>query len=785
MIIHEDGEISAWEWQPESWKWASKGFGQLRLPPRVFEARTPRVISHPLVAPSKRIYWIEAIIEDEAAQGALRSDPRSHSHALFCLDYRYIDSPSLRPQEAKSAPPMQLDLASSNLLGLWSTPIQGLWRAPRDGLWLQFAPSSRRPSLHLAFFSMMTKKSTSFDKLSEHQSFVHHQTSLEMTTLSAQGLLSVLRPTSESALAYEPLSQLSPFYSPSTTMLHQHLITLLDAGSLRTYEVRSGLLLHTLSLPSSRPVTPWVPLSTRDTSCGIWTPQGVWRVRSLPISQYAHVLATSTTTAPMSASSTPPLDALALPSADENRVRQPITGQLSAALLTHDWSLGRLEAQHLLDILIAYTGIAYPSVQDTVTFITACDKLVPHLQSPIVLISILEQARLSSFACTITKHFIDACLARHSSGMSTTIVSQNEVDARAFRLFTTFNTDTIHLLRKFVELASPDAQNTPLSQILDAPASSDEDSRVRAQVTALTVADCAKLDLNQFHIFMNRCPDALLLKLEEYSGLPVGVLASEAQRLLDMELDSGLAFIRASFSKYCHPDPNAPTMASVNTILLREEERATHPDTLDTLCYLLYIYKPHWVLPLVDMLLSREGFSEGRSLLPRRAAAALPLLDDQRIGPSGESNKDSQRTEDLRLVARVGLLQRAQRPGSVLKLLLHLYTTTREERYWDLVLSFIDLQGSSSQAQKTQTEVLTSLLMQCLEPTNRLASPRHVEAVWQRLPTNLAPLDLVTSLRQEIARIQTQPRVPVLVADESSQVSVDLLRKQLFKIGVK
>jgi hypothetical protein len=206
---------------------------------------------------------------------------------------------------------------------------------------------------------------------------------------------------------------------------------------------------------------------------------------------------------------------------------------------------------------------------------------------------------------------------------------------------------------------------------------------------------------------------------------------------------------------------------------------------------LYYNYKPHWILPLVDTLIQREGFNEGRSLLPLRALAALPSFEIKYENASGGSlgsndqRAEEQKMEEFRVLARVGLLERANRAASGQEVLLRLYQVTRKETYWKMILYAIDNRNSVSHAQKTRTELLTSLLMRCLEPSNRMASNRFFEDIWSRFSSNLAPIDLTTSLRQEFARIQPRQRVPVLVVEESEQMSVGTLRDQLLRLGVK
>lgn len=853
IVIHEDGEMSSWEWTRESWKWVSSGFGTLRLPSNVFESSTPRRISQAIVVPGKRIYWTEIIIEDEEAAKSMRNNPRAQSHALMSCDYALLADTS-KPGS------LVLEMANTTLIAAWSQALLGIWLAPENGLWIHLSSSPSKPTLQIGFFSTITNKMVIADVEKSVQHFVHHPTTLELVLLDEKAQLTMLRPHNE-RISHIRLSTLKTA-SVATLIsihLHQHSILLATSAGWELLDLRSGALVSSYKWPSpSLNLQIWSLLNDRDTSLGFWGQKGIWRLKSLSVAQYTNIVASSVNDAqiaPSDASSSEHTFGDSLKDIDEtSAIDSPLSPQMAAALIAKDWSLSRLEAKYLLDVLMTFTSIEHPTMRDTAIFIAACDRLVPHLQSPIILISILEEARMSSFACEITRQFINTYMARHTSGMS--VVSQNEVDLRAFQLFTAFNADTIGLLTKYVEISADNSHSTLLAGVDDEKGRVDDP--LRAKLMATEASEFSKMDLNDFYLFLNRCSDMLLLKLIEFSGIGVNCLDSSSRHFLD-----------ASFPAFCEiaflPPINlgAPKQL-VNTALLREEERATHPDLFSVMCLLLYRYEPQWILPFVDVLMREEMMQDGRSLLPRRALAAIPTFEPEAFpspspAPSPRSprlpnarrsstdllhqwpKEDQQR--ELRLLARLGLYERARRHSSSLTLLLNLYGKTHSERYWRLAMYSIDSKssefpgrrgggsskrspgaspkhperhaerhprngngnGSSSSSAspsnvpddsaasrqatyllKTRTELLTTLMMYSLDPQNKLAKPRFFEDIFSRLSTKLTAMDLTTSLRQEFARMQSrQSTPPVLVTDITSQMSVSTLRAQLLKLGVK
>lgn len=853
IVIHEDGEMSSWEWTRESWKWVSSGFGSLRLPSNVYESSTPRRISQAIVVPGKRIYWTEIIIEDAEAAKSMRNNPRAQSHALLSCDYALLS-------DASKPGSLVLEMASTSLVAAWSQALLGIWLAPENGLWIHLSSSPSKPTLQLGFLSTITNKMVIADVEKDVHHFTHHPTTLELVLLDEKARITLLHPHNErisqillSTLKTESIATLSSIY------LHQHSILLVTSAGWELLDIRSGVLVSSYKWPSPA-LNPqvWSLLNDRDTSLGFWGTNGLWRLKSLSVAQYTNIVASAVNDAPSASSAMERTFGDSVKEFDESSsIDSPLSPQMAAALIAKDWSLSRLEAKYLLDVLMTFTAIEHPTMRDTAIFIAACDRLIPHLQSPIILISILEEARMSSFACDITRQFINTYMARHTSGMS--VVSQNEVDLRAFQLFTAFNADTIGLLTKYVEISADNSHSTLLAGVDDEKGRVDDP--LRAKLTATEASEFSKMDLNDFYLYLNRCSDMLLLKLIEFSGIGVFCLDSSSRHFLD-----------ASFPIFCEiaflPAINlGPPKHMVNTALLREEERPTHPDLFSVMCLLLYRYEPQWILPFVDVLMREEMMQDGRSLLPRRALAAIPTFEPEafpapspapsprspRLPNSKRSSTDllhqwpkEDQQRELRLLARLGLYERARRHSSSLTLLLNLYGKTHSERYWRLAMYSIDSKssefpgrrgpgggsskrspgasprhperhaernprngngssssGSSSASpsnvpddsaaarqatylQKTRTELLTTLLMYCLDPQNKLAKPRYFEDIFSRLPTKLTAMDLTTSLRQEFARMQSrQSTPPVLVTDITSQMSVSTLRAQLLKLGVK
>lgn len=794
VVIHEDGEVSSWDWLRESWKWVSSGFGRLRLPPRVFEVSKPRQLQQVLVTPNKRIYWIESVIEDEEALKGLKDDPKCRSFGLFSCEYRAVVSPVLRGNDPKSSG-QQLEISTSATLAAYPQSVRGMWQAPQNGLWLHFASSTRRPDVQLGFFSPITGKLTMWKAPKASFTFIHHPTTLEMLILDqAQGFVSLLSPTPSSGLQCRSLSRIASNSQLNIASLfaHQHSLLVTSNRGWELFDLRSGTLIASYQWPSQFHPRIWSYLSPNDSTPGFWSTEGAWRLKHMPVAQYTNILASAAPSHVASDFGDPSIDtAVSVLQIDFDSSQHPITPQMSAAMASRDWSLNRSEAKYLLDILMNYSSLDAPTMNDTCTFVMACDRLVPHLQSPILLISILEESKMSSYACKITRKFIDTCMARHDAGIS--VVSQNEVDLRAFQLFTTFNTDTIHLLRKFVELAAGDDSLAPAldSEVV----SEDGDAQVRSQLLAMPSSDCGKINLSQCYIYLNHCPEVFLVKLIEFSGFTMELLKTASAHIWPFTTEE--SHYEAAFlpPKSVHPMPN------INPILLREEERPTHPDLLLVLCSLIYRFEPQWILPILDTLVQREGFTEGRSLLPRRALAAIPPFEprfaySKTSSLSSCSDEAAERgREDLRLIGRIGLLERSHRHASGLHLLLQLYHIAHDERYWKMILQSIDSKGEArslmdmsgsdaSYAQKTRMELITAALMHCLDPVNRLASPRYFKDLFERVPKNLTSMDLTTSLRQEFARIQPRQHVSVLVTDENSQMSVETLRSQIFKVGV-
>lgn len=847
IVIHEDGEISTWSWVRDSWKWVSSGFGRLTLPPSVFEASSPRVISHVCIVPNTRIYWVESIIDDEELAQVMKNDPRIQSCALLACDYSFVTKPGAAPFEL--APPI--------LLSAWTQAVLGTWLAPSDGLWIHLSSSPRSPSLQLAHLSPISRKVTLWTAPKDAKILSHHPTTLEMVVLHESGQLTLLRPkqvtnairssinsgnsnTDDSLSSYltglhassaandkpiqiesSPLSRLPQHLVSSIQSIHlnSHSLTAVSSSGWELFDIRSGgFPINAYKWPANTPMMHICKhLSSRDSGLGFWSKNGLWRLKSMSIAAYTSAL----TSRPIQTSQN------AIQSS-QNQLQQhfssSLTPQLSAAMICRDWNLPRLESKYLLDILVDYTALELPTMQDTSIFITACDRMIPHLQSPILLLSILEEARMSSLACTITRQFINAYTGTQTPGMS--VVSQNEVNLQAYHLFTTFNADTIELLKKFVHLASDD---DILPHTRASTASIDEDSELRSKLASMAPSDCGKLGINEFSLYLNRYPGMLLLKLLEFSGLDVECLQS-----------SSIHIQSASFDIMCEVaflPPYNLGPAKVNTALLREEERPTHPDMFAALCLLLYRYEPQWLLPFVDILLREESMLDGRSLIPRRALSAIPAFDLKRHVSSSQSaqfgDQGNYRTRDLvhgsnfakekmvidydeeesgeqkdhfRLLARLGLYERAHRHSSALNTLLQLYHATRNERYWNMALYSIDSKSENfpgrqrigldshtggnakfnAYLQKTRTELLTTLLMQCIDPANKLAGTSAFRDIFSRFSDNLTAMDLTTSLRQEYARIQPRQHLPsVLVNDSSAQMSVGTLRAQLQRLGVK
>jgi hypothetical protein len=793
-IVHEDGEISTWDWVSESWKWISAGFGKLALPARVFASSTPRKVLQVIKPTKNRFYWAEQIVESEEALKGLKEDPKAQSCALMSCEFQ-----------------TRLESPVCTALAAWKQSIAGLWPAPQNGLWIRFKTSLKRPGPQLALLANITSKLLPLKTPNNIVHFMHHATTQEMVTMDSKGAISVVSIKNGSQLIQQPLSMLSfdKIAETDTFHIHQHVLLIAKLEGWEIIDLRSGVHLTSYSWPSSGFELPklWLPLSKKDTSFGFWNKNGIWRLKSMPISHHTNILATTTTT-PTNRTQSLEKGNFENDEKFEN-FEEAISPQMSAAMMSRDWVMPRLEAKYLLDILIGYTGIEYPTMRDTATFVMACDRIVPHLQSPIVLISILEEAHMSSYACNITRQFIDTCLARHQSGMS--VVSQNEVDLRAFQLFTTFNTDTIHLLRKFVEIGSDHLSETMTPHGEDKEGGLDDDLRFREELLALPVSDCGKMELSYFYVCLNRCPEVLTSKLLEFGGFGIAELNASSSHIWPCteEMYFKIAFL---------PPMHLTWPSTLNPILLREEERATHPDFYAALCFLIYQFHPQWLLPFVDSLIQREAFTPGRSMLPRRALAAIPPFEPRRpldevngaqnsetVTEDAKSRQHAQEMEDLRLLARIGLLVRAQRQTSALHTLLEIYRTTNDEKFWRMILFSVDSKNEDSKSgnksssalidasaigsplnlQKTRAELLTTLMMFCLEPANRMASKRHFEDIFSRFSPKVTAMDLTTSIRQEYARIQPRKNISVLVTDEHSQMSVSTLRAQLARLGVQ
>lgn len=771
------------------------------------------------------------VVEDAEAAKTMRNNPRAQSHALLSCDYALLS-------DASKPGGTVLEVANSTLVAAWSQALLGFWLAPENGLWIHLSSSPRKPTLQLGFFSTITSRLFAIDIHEDVQHFVQHPTTLELVLLDSKQRLTLLQRRKE-LISQIPLSQLRLNSKSSIVSihLHQHSIVVVTSAGWEVLDVRSGVLISSFNWPdASLNLQVWSIVSDRDTALGFWGHGGLWRLKSLPVSQYTNIVASAINAHPQTsdASSSSFMDTAREIDAF-TEFESPLSPQMAAALIASDWSLSRLEAKYLLDILMTFTAIEQPTMRDTAIFVAACDRLVPHLQSPIILISILEDAHMSSFACDITRQFIDTCMARHSSGMS--VVSQNEVDLRAFQLFTAFNADTLHLLMKYVDLSAEGSHTRLIDAVSEDKALAND--ALRTKLTSIPANEFGKIDLSDFYMYLNRCSDMLLLKLIEFSGIGVDCLDFSSRHFLDANF---LAFCEIAFL----PALNlAAPRHTVNTALLREEERPTHPDLFSAMCLLLYRYEPQWLLPFVDVLMREEMLQDGRSLLPRRALAAIPPFESEPLpapspapSPRGASPsprigfkkrasteqlhhlpKEEQHRE-LRLLARLGLYERARRHSSAITTLLHLYKKTHSERYWRLVLYSIDSKGSdfpgrrtggsnkghspgpsraaggdrtspaaakaSEYMLKTRTELITTVLMFCLDPQNKLAKPRYFDDIFNRVSSKLTPMDLTTSLRQEFARIQKRNSLPpVLVTDETAQMSVGTLRAQLLKLGVK
>lgn len=889
--------MSAWEWLRESWKWVSSGFGRLRLPSSVFESSSPRRIMHAIVVPGKRIYWTEVVIEDAEAAKSMKNHPRAQSHALLSSDYALL---------TEKTGSLTLDVSAPNLISAWSQALLGVWLAPNNGLWMHLSSSPTKPSLQLGFYSTITNRFTPFEVADNVTRFAHHPNTLELVLFDQEARITLVQPRKKKRVNQIPLSQLKidPTIAINSIQLHQHSMLIVASDGWYLLDVRSGVLVSSYKWPNpALNLQPWATLSEKDTSPGFWGNSGLWRLKSLPVAQYTSIVAAASNDTSQPIQHRHDTFADSIKEIDEfTKLNSVLSPQMAASLIAKDWSLVRLEAKYLLDLLMAYTALDHPTMRDTAVFIAACDRLVPHLQSPIILLSILEEAHMSSLACDITRQFINTYMARHTSGIS--VVSQNEVDLRAFQLFTSFNADTIGLLIKYVDHATEASLDLPLTTGNEDKKATDD--LLRQKLTSISPSEFGKMDLSDFYLYLNRCSDMLLLKLIEYSGIGVSCLDGSSRHFLDA------SFLTVCEIAFLPPSELYPPKHAVNTALLREEERPTHPDMFSAMCLLLFRYEPQWLLPFVDVLMREEMLQDGRSLLPRRALASLPPFEAEPLPAHSSSSpsptpssprspltprlvstkrastdrihqlpKEEQQRE-LRLLARIGLYERARRHSSAVTTLLQLYKKTHSERYWRMVLYSIDSKspdfpgrrspGSSKQPSrenllvaananqrsrenllvaananqrsrenllvaananqrsrdnlltsanashsnapgspspsltpkdiqhaqlaaqakqsayllKTRTELITTVLVYCLDPQHHLAKARYFDDLFTRASSKLTPMDLTTSLRQEFARMQSRQSPPqVLVTDETAQMSVSTLRTHLLKLGVK
>ena len=179
--------------------------------------------------------------------------------------------------------------------------------------------------------------------------------------------------------------------------------------------------------------------------------------------------------------------------------------------------------------------------------------------------------------------------------------------------------------------------------------------------------------------------------------------------------------------------------------------------------------------------MKREDQQESKPNIPRRALTAIPAFEVPSSKTSIHLAIEGKNIE-LRLILHVALLNRAHRFVSAVRLLLDFYRVSKNEKYWNWVLKFIEMKDNAAEL-KQRTEMVTALLMYCLDPANQLAAPHYIEDVWKLMSSNVSPLDLVNSLRQELVRIHKNPQT-VIVGNEQNHMTVETLRKQLFRLGL-
>ncbi|XP_049849150.1 uncharacterized protein LOC126317519 [Schistocerca gregaria] len=343
------------------------------------------------VITDSHIYWAEKDVDERPP----------NTWALFGLERRKTDrqknfeNPSAFSNTPDTNRLFDTTRVSEPLL-LLEESIEELALAQENQIWI-FTRDVKNRVRRLFLYSHLKTENLVDYHLPEHSLEEVHSITREVLLLDTnRGKLYAATHTNSNELTHLSNLQTSSHLTGERMHIHQHTLCLLRCSELKLYDLRSGILVQLLNLPQLASTDEFnfckslIPSS--DCPSGVWCEKGLWQVKQPSVLKYVEFLLNSSTETPNSESTVSP--------------------QTSAALLCRDWHLKTEETVCWLkqiDLLYQKKSL---NDREFHLLLQACDASFDHLESPAILISVLQKMRAKSHA----KAFVER-LVRHRSHM--------------------------------------------------------------------------------------------------------------------------------------------------------------------------------------------------------------------------------------------------------------------------------------------------------------------------------------------------------------------------------
>eukprot|EP01119_Soliformovum_irregulare_P010608 TRINITY_DN2618_c2_g1_i1.p1 TRINITY_DN2618_c2_g1~~TRINITY_DN2618_c2_g1_i1.p1 ORF type:complete len:834 (-),score=319.33 TRINITY_DN2618_c2_g1_i1:30-2531(-) len=717
FIIEEDGQVFIWEWDLLDWMWKYSSRANLwkGIPRRV------KVKEAHLSSKHSTMMWFD---EDGFFIVPLKKVTKKENRSLFLYEIRDI------AERLPYDPTMHQSILTSH---------DGIWFIEQDRIqfWsyrsnffhtMEIDKNSQAPSVQVEDQVERSPKKVIVGKIVvslvhslTHQLIVvdQHARVFSITTdaelkLSAHMLCSLTPPPSDSIISGKP-----------AWFLHHQYLGYLGIDGLCMWDIKCGIRVDFKEMPEI-PAVQVVETNLNAPPCFSYG-KSLWELRGTSVVKQMQALTNH-------------------PSPVMLKNSKPHA--TCAASLASDWDLSHWEAKFILDFML--------NERDEEIKRNSAEILLPHLQSPALILPLISNTKSGNFINSKLKDFVENYYQSGKSPENSRDLSEftesKRISARnSFHYHTPLNTLLYPHLEKYLELNNQG--NSKKKKNSQAPIST------RPNLSEISDLEIFKLNQADMELMSRAYPSEFLKRLESSLGI--------------VSLTPEVALSKSLGIEISHKEEKVPNMFS-------QDSQSSHGNLFELMCRLYFQLRPRDLIPFLELVESTfpakisgnsgnlVGNLAGNSWKDR-ALFALPQLFKNVQVENGQLQVESEEIQVERISVKMELLSKMGQIYSQVEILLHLGR-------WEDAINILELRSQSSQSDQIHVEIFHVMLRHAFKNGNF----RKLKEFWKFRPEKMNVFHMTSFLREFLPE-DGDPKIILADGDESA-CTIGMMRSYILDL---